>query len=345
MASEGAMRKAPPPPKRRAEWSPNLEDFGRHSHFKDCLAIVWSNAGAAGKDPQQLLLPYQWSIFRDLEDGLDEHALSKLYDWWEYDLETLFERGRQWRRDLPAKPRIRLYMEVSRKGNFKVEWWPVGCDNEGNPEGNDKPDWRYWYRAENRSAGWDSRPSNELLFIHDVDHAFGTIRELRTNPRPIELVDHVLLQGIAGLVSDLKARLDSHFEVVMLRDLFVTWKPDEWSWGGEDRITKWEIDDPQRRENEKELAELGSVQARLGFTEDHFEELWARCLQKKRSGPAPSARTEQLAPKVAKALREEGLKDITAHDTKRVRYLIDKHRIRKIGARSAEVIQLRPSSS
>ena len=322
---------------RTRQWTPVLKHFDRHSDYQDCLQVIWRNVGASGLDVEELLLPYQRHLFRDLSDGLDEHALATLYDWWEYDLEELFRRGRMWRRDLPAKPRIRIYMERTTKGNFKCEWWPVGVDNFGGREFGDAPDWRSWHRFENRSGGWDSRPSNELIFIHDIDHALITIRGLKRSPRPVETLDHVLLQGIAGLVGQLKARLERHFEVVMLRDLFLIWTPEEWSWHGEDRMAKWEIDDPSKRQNEAEVAELASVKERLGFTETHFEELWAACAQKKRSGPAPAPRN--VSTRVAKALREQGFSHITSGDTDRLRFLIEKHRhggLRR--GKSAEVI-------
>jgi hypothetical protein len=316
-------------------WTPNLDHFSRYSHFQDCLAMIWQNAGAAGVDPEELLLPYQRDIFRDLEDGVDESVLAKLYDWWDYDFEVLYGRASKWRPEVAAKPRIRLWMEVSSKGNFKCEWWPVGLDNFGYREPGETPDWRSWYRLENRRAGWDSRPTNELIFIHSVDHALGTVRFPDHDDRPIVQLDFVLLQGIAELISELKGRLERHFEVTMLRDVFVTWDPKRQGIWEPDRMLNWEIDDPERRQNEAEMAELGSIKQRLGFTETHFEELWAACAQKKRSGPAPTP--QNISPKVAKLLREEGLREITARETNRVRFLIDKHRPKR-RHETAEVI-------
>lgn len=38
------------------------------------------------------LARYQTEVFRELEDGLDEQAISSMFDWWNYDTERLFER-------------------------------------------------------------------------------------------------------------------------------------------------------------------------------------------------------------------------------------------------------------
>jgi hypothetical protein len=318
-------------------WLPNLQHFSRYSHYQDCLAVIWQNVGSSGLERDELLLPYQQRIFGDLEDGIDEGALERLYDWWDYDLKRLYERAPRYRPNEPAKPRINLWMERTSKGNFKCEWWPVGFDSQGNRYSPEPPDWSYWFRFDNRHGGWDSRPSNELIFIHDIDYALTTIRLPDHDPRPISQLDAVLLKGVAELVSSLRARLERHFEVTMLRDVFVAWDPRKSGiFDGPDRMLKWEIDDPKRRENEAELAELGAIKEKLGFTEAHFEHLWSACLAKKASGPPPLP--DNIAPKVAKALREEGLRDITARETKRVRYLIDKHRPKRVSG-SAEVIK------
>jgi hypothetical protein len=318
---------------RSSRWVPSLAQFGRHSDYQDCLRVIWENVGASGLRDEDLLLPYQRTLFRDLTSGLEEHALADLYNWWEYDWKALIERGRPNR---PAKPRICLHLERTSKGNFRCEWSPERA-TIGETPSQAVCDWTFWYPLEHRSGGWDSRPSNELLFIHDVDHALYTVLDRRSRINPVQTLDHVLLQGIASLVDELKSRLEAHFEVRMLTDVFIEWSPDKWSWEGEDRILRWDIDDPERRENDAELCELASIDERLGFTEKQFEELWAAQMVK-RTGPAPTGSVEQVAPKVAKAFRLQGLSDITAHETKRVRYLIDKHRAPKRPQRSADII-------
>lgn len=323
----------------RRAWTPNLDDFSRYSGFRDCLEMLWQQAGAAGVYVEELLLPYQSSLYRDLRDGVDESALAHVYDWWNYDLSAIMAR-RRWENDQP-RPRIELELELSTRGNLKCEWRPLGLDRWGNLQRGQKTDWASWFRLESRSGGWDSRPSNELFFIHEVERALLTIRYPREDARPARLLDHVLLHAIVELMKDLKHRLGHHFDVTMRSDIFVEYEPNERGVirREADRIVAWEIDDPERRQNEQELAELASLKQRLGFTEEHFLELWAEVSQKKRSGPPPLQ--ENVSPKVAKALRAEGLRDITASDTNRVRYLIDKHRPKNTGGPSATIIPIR----
>src|SRR5436190_21921342 len=107
---------------------------------------------------------------------------------------------------------------------FRCTWSPLGITMYANSiVSGDALDWTYWYALDHRSGGWDSRPSNELLFIHDMDHALYTVLDRRSQLRSVQIRDHVLLQGVARLVDELKCRLDTNFEVTMLTDIFVEW--------------------------------------------------------------------------------------------------------------------------
>ena len=320
---------------RTRQWAPNLDFFGRRSDYRRCLALVWQAIGSSGSDEYDALLPYQRRMLSDLDEGIDEQAISHLHEWWRYDISGLMKRSRY--EGEPAKPRVDLDIELTSKGNLKCEWRPTGIDQWGRAQRNATPDWIDWWRSENRSGGWDSRPSNELFFIHDVEYALETVRSPRNDVRSITALNAVLLRCATALVETLKSRLEFNFEVTMVTDVFETWRAGA-DFKDPDQLLSWQVDDPERRQNDAELAELGSISKRLGFTEKQFEELWGAQLIKKRTGPTPTGSVEQVAPKVAKAFRLQGLSDITAHETKRVRYLIDKHRAPKRPQRSADIL-------
>jgi hypothetical protein len=117
----------------------------------------------------QTLPPYQSSLLRDLADPLDEEALADMLAYWNYDLERLTTRGRGWHDGIPAKPQIDVVIELTSKGNLKAEWFPRGWNRYGIQFDSIGFDFQYFYRAESRSSGYHSRPSNELFFLHDLE--------------------------------------------------------------------------------------------------------------------------------------------------------------------------------
>src|SRR5262249_22627042 len=110
----------------------------------------------------------QRSFLDDLDGGFDEEALAAIHYWWNYNHEVIATRGR-YRDSLgilsPAPPRIDLTVLVTSKDNLVVEWRPGGMKYDRlEPE----CDWLRWRAERNRHVNWDSRPSNEILFIHKL---------------------------------------------------------------------------------------------------------------------------------------------------------------------------------
>jgi hypothetical protein len=316
------------------DW-PNVEDFYSHASHRRCLKLIWREIGAAaGVDEDSVLLPYQRTLLRDLEDGLDEQALAHLHEYWNYDFDQLMKRGRKYNPGVPAKPRIDLSIEMSSHGNLKAEWYPTGYDQWGRTG---ESDFTHFWRSEHRSGGWDSRPSNEIFFLHDASYVVHRVDFPEGDDRPVSRLNPVLLRCCTALWENLKARLDQHFEVRLLTDIFETFeRVDDGSWMGRDVLVKWEIDDPERRQNEEELAEWRSIPERHGFSIEQFEDVWAESLKKKGTGPSPNEHT--APPKVAKALRSLGY-EISKPEVERIRYLLDKH-----GPKSGNVIPFERNS-
>src|SRR5690606_38722616 len=100
---------------------------------------------------------FQQRLYRDLHDPLDEQAIDELQEFWDWDLEKLYDRGRQgWGRGrAPDKPRIDVWIEVTSKGNLKGEWFPRDGGVHYAPKDSDFPRFR---RSEHRRGAFDSRP-------------------------------------------------------------------------------------------------------------------------------------------------------------------------------------------
>jgi hypothetical protein len=182
-------------------------------------------------------------------------------------------------------------MFMTSKGNFVVEWRPVGTVH-------DKPgpgcDWKHWYRI----GAYFDRPSNELIFIRslrDVARAFGSAYETdaelkrRVAERPEWLkspgllerlkqsrdkycaqrlaTDATLLQAAADLADLLKRRLRLCFDVRLVDDIYTEWQEIEDSsepLGTMRILMKWSIDNAAERTRQSEISELSTLAAETG---------------------------------------------------------------------------------
>jgi hypothetical protein len=314
----------------------SLDGFYEHMDLERCLRFITRQMGKVGLETGALPA-YQQSIYRDLRSPLDEETLASLHEYWTYDTERLIKRGRGWRQGVPAKPRIDVCVELTSKGNFKAEWFPSGMDRWGNV-GPDGADFTYFHRSEHRHVAFDSRPSNELFFIHDVQKALYHLND--GDEQSTHLFAHVLLAACAQVVRSLKERLEPHFEVTMQSDVFVEWVEDENSsiWDNRARLARWAIDDPERRKFEAELEELANMQAQLGFPESAFAASFEMQSfgKKGATGPAPAPHT--LHDRIARDLKRQGFA-ATPKKVERAVYLIEKHR------KPSNVVPLRPRES
>lgn len=308
-----------------------LDGFSRYASLEDCLkfiAVALDRVGLTEDD----LTPYQQSLFRDLDDPLDEEALAAMLAWWRLDLNLLFERGKKQGYPSPAKPRIDVRIEITSKGNLKSEWFPRNLW-EGSESSSD---FTYFSDSRNRHVAFDSRPANELFFIRGVDHAIITTK-IADHGRT-RILDHVLLTACMRVIERLRSRLDCHFDVRMLTDVFVEWDgEDGFGWDVVERgITKFEIDDPAARIRAAELEELNHLEERLGFSEGAI--VAARDVVQKRkrpSGPPPAPHT--LNERIAKELKANGF-PATKGKVERALNLIERFRNYENGVRSMGVV-------
>lgn len=285
------------------------------------------------------LPPYLRSLYRDLAAPLDEATLAEMLEWWRYDLQRLIDRGRKSNPRAPAKPEIDIRLEITSKGNFKAEWFPRNWHHRvwgaNHSEGTDFPN---FHRYDHRGVAYDTRPSNELFFIREIEHALHSIHPRFQDRDTVHLLSHPLLAACAGTVDLLKDRLERHFEVRMLTDVFIEWEEDEEDdrgWGiDKSRIKKWELADPEDRKADAERVELAEMEARFGLPESVFVEVVEveRNRGKGATGPAPSEHT--LWDRVARALKKREY-TVTPTALKRIAYLRERHR------QSSNVVPLR----
>lgn len=328
-------RSSSPPP------SSMLDGFYQHYGLEDCIAFVARSLQRAGLREDDLA-PYQISILRDLPEPLNERRLAAMFSYWDYDIPRLLERGRGWQRDIPAKPKIEVFLEITSKGNFKAEWWPAGYTSNGLRISADGSDFVRWIPDLYRSSGFD-RPDNELFFIRGVDMAVERVRH-SPNPASIHALSHVFLAACARVVERLKERLDYHFDVQWITDLHVEWQKGERGAGdtpwrpGPPTIVGWRIvnlaEEQERQEAQKtaaELDELADMEARLGFPETALiVALETESARIRPSGPAPSPAS--LPRRLRAHLAKQGYA-VTEAPIRRALELIDKHRPKPVERR------------
>ncbi len=317
------------------------------------------------------LAPYQTKVFSELEDGLNEQALASLFDWWNYDAKRLFERGPNDGR--PAKPKIELRMFITSKGNFVVEWRPVGTVH-------DRPgpdcDWMRWHRVD---AYFGERPGNELLFIRslgDMERAFSSAYEsdadlkrriaewpefLKTRPLPTLIkdlrqrrdeydalrltTDATLLQAAEGLVRLLKQRLEFCFDVQMINDVYTEWQEvkDSSAPLGMNRILmKWSIENVAERTRQSELTELSNLAAETGCSAETLAQTLSEAVA--RTDVAPNTSIYSAENRVTRDLKRAGY-EITPSVTRRYIELLKRHRPELFPpshAASSTVVPFRP---
>jgi len=170
-------------------------------------------------------------ILRNTQSWLAEHpgeAYAKLVDWTNLDTEVLVER---YRADLKGKPEIELTVEITKKDNLSVRWYPRGW-HEAAPDL--KKEWRsslnlieryrfprrpdfLWFEGD-EPASFHGRASNELMFIRGVGHLA---------PQPPEqygyfatynwdVVDAIMICMVAAAYNSLISHLSHSFSVTVV---------------------------------------------------------------------------------------------------------------------------------
>jgi hypothetical protein len=298
--------------------------------------------------------PNRETVLSDLIDWLSDHpgkAFAQLSNWQTLDLAQIRSRLEQNR---SAKPRIELSAHITKMNNLSVRWYPGGWrDTEFDWHRTDHSyfnlithrKWRqppdfHWFTGD-EDPTFDSRPSNELMYIRGVGN-------LRPEPRDsygpyaiynADVVDSILICAVRAAHEGLHEQLAHSFEVTAV-DVFDFKVRDEVDDADPSpyrselhRVVAWSIEDAAelktRREGDaaaaqdkRDRAEFAGVTKTYGFSVEMFVAALLHASSKKPSGPIPSR--EHINRNTAKDLRNAGF-SIDAGGVRRVRQLIERY--------------------
>lgn len=303
----------------------------------ECLMHLHKEfARVMGGDPERDL-----EVLRDLETGFDEEALANMFARWNYNIMALATRGGfvpGGCGEKAAAPRVDLAVFITSKGSLAVEWCPSGMEFDSLTP---NCDWLRWRADKHRHMAFDSRPSNELLFIYGVQsltrHFPGFYNAKWHNPDRI-MVDAILLQGIAATVEELKSRLKYSFDVRMITDVFTEWEEVEcssWPDGKADVLASWKIENVAERNKRIEAAEAERTRIKQLQDIEQFEEVFGCPLEvfvkvvnepdaKKATGPAPLPHTK--SDRISRQLKKNGYAKMTLSTVEHCRTILERHR-------------------
>lgn len=290
-------------------------------------------------------------VLSDILDWLSDppESLLKMADWRAIDLDNMSARIRTNRN---AKPRIEVTAHITKMNNLSVRWYPGGwADSEINWDNKnwgvnlisrrvwrERPDFS-WFQGDEEPT-FDSRPSNELMYLRGVGNLSPEPRE-SYGPYATynsDIVDSILISAVRAAYESLIDRLKSAFEVHAINgfDFAIREEIDE----TEEkhfrypirRVTGWTLENSvelmdRRKKKEaaekenRERAELDSVYRNFGITLDDFVAVLDRvCLT-----AAPMSSAEAINRNVAKTLSVAGRK-VTATHVRRIRELVERYR-------------------
>jgi hypothetical protein len=298
--------------------------------------------------------PNTKTVLSDLIDWLSEHpgqAFAKLVNWRTLDLAQIRSRLEK---DRSARPRIEVSAHITKMNNLSVRWHPGGwkltefdwhrTDHSHSNlithrKWREPPDF-FWFVGD-EDPTFDSRPSNELMYIRGVGN-------LQPEPRDnygayatynTDVADSILICAVRSAYEGLIRQLEYSFEVDVVdafdfvtRDEIDETDPSPYR-SPTHRVVAWSLEDASelqaRREKDAVIerekhdrAELANVPATHGFALEAFVAALLRASSKKTSGPAPSG--EHVNRDAAKGLRGAGFK-VDAGDVRRIRQLIERY--------------------
>jgi hypothetical protein len=298
--------------------------------------------------------PNTETVLSDLIDWLSDRpgeAFARLFNWQTLDLAQI--RSRLEKNRL-AKPRIEVSAHITKMNNLSVRWHPGGwkltdfdwhrTDHHysnliTHRKWREPPDFHWFVGDEDPT--FDSRPSNELMYIRGVGN-------LRPEPRDsygpystynADVVDSILICAVRSAYEGLIRQVECSFEVTVVDafDFVTREEVDEADLSpyrsSIRRVIAWSLEDAAelraRRERDaaaeqdrSDRAEFANVIETYGFTPEALVAALLRASSKKLTGPAPSS--EHTNRNAAKDLRNAGFK-VDAKDVRRIRQFIERY--------------------
>ncbi len=207
------------------------------------IALIFANFGRFGLADeyswQSLLRPVDRQPLGDLlmwRDDFPNEAYALLVDPFRLDLKVLAERIRDRQ---SHKPRIEIYLEITKKQNLTVRWQPSGFNaaywslerssgryTSNLLDGKDfdrSPDFR-WFTG-NEAASWNSRASNELMYIRGVGDIEIDPMDGWPTPYNCEVLSALLICAVRAGFNSMVNGLRESFEVTLLNDFSFGFAP------------------------------------------------------------------------------------------------------------------------
>lgn len=299
--------------------------------------------------------PNTKQVLSNLLEWMSSHPgkeYSQLTDWRALDLERMQMRIEG---DRNAKPRIEISAEITKMNNLSVRWHPGGWrqtsfdwEYRGSGFGNmipqrrwqEPPDFRWFIGDED--PYFDSRPSNELMFLRGVGN-------LRPEPRESygpyatyngDVVDSILVCAVRAAYEGLVEQLSRNYEVTVLDgfDFETRDEMDETDTSAyrlaTHRVVAWTLEDAtalmerrkrlraERQQKEEQLT-LERMEANHGVTPEGLVSALVTAAAPKRTGRIPS--TENINRDAAKSLRLAG-HNLDAGQVRRLRQLVEQYK-------------------
>lgn len=281
-----------------------LEQLGPYTSRQDCLELIYRslerNGLATTAVPER-----QRRLLEDLSDPFDEAALGQMFDLSTLNLAFLESRASSAYRVAHAKPRIDIFLEITSKDNLRMEWFPRGWEGRSE-DGSTDCDFIHWSRLQNRTMAFDSRPSNELMFLHGVGDAILSAGRKSPELKGFIPLDHILLRASSAAVRELKERLAYAFHVRMRADVVERWSGDGFRTHGRTDLIEWNVRDSERIRLDTALEKIANFKSKLGVDADELGRIW-----KEFSDAATSTtRRNNINSDIAARLRALGKKDV-----------------------------------
>jgi hypothetical protein len=220
--------------------------------------IAWVYRELVNQGIDVLELPDRFWVLRDLvawRDTFPNDAFAKSVCWNSFDLEMLVERSRTTK--TIAKPRIEVSAEITTKRNLSVRWHPSGFheaeDDRNRPMHSynvvdpnafrEPPDFQQFRGDE--SLSFESRPSNELMFIRGV--GFLNPSPDRANATRRDIIDAMLICAVRATHEHLIESLRQCFEVTASQQFQFEFRDEDeefsksTGWRSSPRVIGWSL--------------------------------------------------------------------------------------------------------
>jgi hypothetical protein len=346
---------APPPRKLFRPISWGKFDTGRPpGEFISHLLLELGRLGLEVRDIEDYdRPPNRTTVLSDLLEWMGSQpskALAALNDWQRLDLVQLQSRSRS---DRAFKPRIEISAQITKMNNLSVRWHPGGWRNSeidwSRPNRNrfnliESRKWReppdfHWFEG-NEDPYFDSRPSNELMYVRGVGNLKPEPSEGYYGFYNHDVVDSILICAVRSAYESFIQQLEFGFSVKVIDgfDFVIRDEMDESDasrWRAPTNcVVSWTLEDADdlnaRREREaaeeqerKDRSQFDNLDEAFGFSVDRVVGAISRACAPKATGANPSL--EIVDRNAAKELRTAGFK-IDAGQLRRIRKLIERYR-------------------